>query len=50
MKPQMLTKYCEVDIEDEIKASGEEVKYAGADFRTIHGASIAKIPLNVFGY
>lgn len=40
-----------MDIEDEIKASGEEVKYAGAEFRTIHGnAKEPKLPLNVYGY
>jgi enolase len=39
-----------MDIEDEIKASGEEVKYAGAKFRTVHGASATKIPLNIFGF
>src|SRR4051812_44268701 len=36
-----------MDIEDEIKASGEEVKYAGADFRTVHEQSEVKLPLNV---
>jgi enolase len=39
-----------MDIEDEIKASGQEVKYAGAEFRTVHGRVVQpKIPLNVFG-
>jgi len=40
-----------MDIEDEIKASVEEVKYAGVDFRTAHGKMVdPKIPLNLFGY
>jgi enolase len=39
-----------MDIEDEIKAWGEEVKYAGAGFRTVHGGTGDKQPLNVFGY
>jgi enolase len=40
-----------MDIEDEIKASGEEVKYAGAEFRTAHGkVENPKIPLNLYGY
>lgn len=39
-----------MDIEDEIKASGEEVRYAGAGFRTIHMQSEVKVPFNVFGY
>ena len=40
-----------MDIEDEIKASGEEVKYAGAEFRTAHGkAADPPIPFNVYGH
>jgi len=40
-----------MDIEDEIKASGEEVKYAGAEFRTIHGTMVnPKMPFNLYGY
>jgi enolase len=40
-----------MDIEDELKAKGEEVKYAGVDFRTAHGkVADPKIPFNVYGY
>lgn len=40
-----------MDIEDEIKAKGEHIKYAGEAFRTVHGKSLEpKIPFNVFGY
>ncbi|PMD28015.1 enolase [Hyaloscypha hepaticicola] len=40
-----------MDIEDELKARGEEVKYAGVDFRTAHGkVADSKIPFNVYGY
>jgi enolase len=39
-----------MDIEDEINASGEEIRYAGADFRTAHGKTAGyKVPLNVYG-
>jgi enolase len=39
-----------MDIEDEIRALGEEIKYAGADFRTAHGTvADPKVPLNLFG-
>ena len=41
-----------MDIEDKIKASGEEVIYAGANFRKVHGLGAAdggKVPLNVYG-
>ena len=40
-----------MDIEDELNAIGEEVKYAGVDFRTAHGKlQDPKIPFNVYGY
>jgi enolase len=42
-----------MDIEDEIKASGEEVIYAGANFRKVHDFGVEnghKAPLNVFGF
>jgi enolase len=40
-----------MDIEDELKAKGEEVKYAGEQFRTAHGKKEApKVPFNVYGY
>jgi enolase len=43
-----------MDIEDELKASGEDVVYAGTEFRTAHSAGGkeegAKVPFNVFGY
>lgn len=40
-----------MDIEDEIRASGEEFKYAGKAFRTAHGRTVdPKIPFNVYGY
>jgi enolase len=40
-----------MDIEDEITAKGEHIKYAGEAFRTVHGKSLEpKIPFNVFGY
>lgn len=40
-----------MDIEDELNAIGEEVKYAGVDFRTAHGkVQDPKIPFNVYGY
>lgn len=40
-----------MDIEDELKAKGEKVQYAGAEFRTAHGKlQDPKIPLNVYGY
>jgi enolase len=39
-----------MDIEDEINASGEEIRYAGADFRAAHGKTASsKVPLNVYG-
>ena len=40
-----------MDIEDELMAKGEEVEYAGVDFRTAHGkVADPKIPFNVYGY
>jgi len=43
-----------MDIEDELKARGEEVVYAGAEFRTAHASkgkeNGVKVPFNVFGY
>ncbi|PMD33392.1 enolase [Hyaloscypha variabilis F] len=43
-----------MDIEDELKASGEDVVYAGTEFRTAHSAGGkeegTKVPFNVFGY
>ncbi len=40
-----------MDIEDEIKQKGEEIKYAGAEFRTSHGKiANPKVPFNVYGY
>jgi enolase len=39
-----------MDIEDEIEASGEEVRYAGYEFREMHSLSDRfKVPLNVYG-
>jgi enolase len=40
-----------LDIEDELKAKGEEVVYAGEGFRSAHGKVEApKVPFNVYGY
>ena len=40
-----------MDIEDEIRANGEEMKYAGETFRTAHGKTAdPPIPFNVYGY
>jgi enolase len=40
-----------MDIEDEIRASGAEMKFAGKEFRTAHGKQEdPKIPFNVYGY
>lgn len=40
-----------MDIEDELKANGEEVEYAGERFRTAHGkVEASKVPFNVYGY
>lgn len=40
-----------MDIEDEIRASGEEMKFAGKEFRTAHGKMAdPKVPFNVYGY
>ncbi|KAF4634933.1 hypothetical protein G7Y89_g3164 [Cudoniella acicularis] len=46
------TKYNRLlDIEEEITAKGEEIKYAGEEFRLSHGRpEESKVPFNVYGY
>ena len=40
-----------MDIEDGLKAKGEEVIYAGENFRAVHGKPMdPRIPFNVFGH
>lgn len=40
-----------MDIEDEILASGEEIRYAGEELRSARGQVVTgKVPLNVYGY
>lgn len=40
-----------MDIEDEILAKGGDIRYAGEEFRTVHGRmEEAKVPFNVYGY
>jgi enolase len=40
-----------LDIEDEIRASGENVEFAGEGFRSAHGEVVTeKLPFNVYGY
>jgi enolase len=42
-----------MDIEDEVQASGDEVIYAGEDFRKVGGTGAVNggsVPLNVYGY
>jgi hypothetical protein len=41
-----------MDIEDEIKGSGEDLEFAGENFRNSHGlgtVNCGKVPLNVCG-